>query len=64
MTIQTPKRLLMDFYLNLLAIPVDGSFRIANQSLYSETLYALASELGADQQTIQDIFERMASEDK
>lgn len=59
-----PKRLLMDFYLNLLAIPADSPFRIANRCLYSETLYALASELLVDSEEVQRIFERMASEDK
>lgn len=59
----SPNRLLFDFYLSLLAIPVDSPFRLKKQELYSEVLYAIASELDADQETVQNIFERMAAED-
>lgn len=61
---QNPKLLLMDFYLKLLAIPYDNIFRIKHQALYSEVLYTLAKQLDTDQQTVQDIFERMAQEDE
>lgn len=57
------KQLLADFYLDLLAIPPTDIFRITHQSLYSQVNQALAIELYSDNQTIQDIFERMASED-
>lgn len=59
---QNPKRLLMDFYLNLLAIK-EEPWRGQNQSLYSEVLYALASLLETDIEQVQNIFERMANED-
>jgi hypothetical protein len=59
----SPNRMLFDFYLSLLAIPQDSPFRIKKQSLYSEVLYAVASELDADAETVQNIFERMAAED-
>lgn len=55
--------LLMDFYLALLAIPVDNKFRIKNQLLYAHVLRALANELETDSETVQSIFERMARED-
>lgn len=56
------KQILADFYLELLAIPM-GAFRIQHQKLYAEVRGALADELETDEQTIQNIFERMASED-
>ncbi len=56
------KQLLADFYLDLLAIPM-CSFRIQRQKLYAEVRSALADELEIDDQTVQDIFERMAAED-
>jgi hypothetical protein len=58
------KTLLMDFYLNLLSIPANDIFRIANQTLYAEVRTALAIELDCDAETVQTIFERMASEDR
>ena len=57
------KQLLMDFYLNLLALPHDV-FRIRNQELYSKVRDAIAMELRSDPETVQNIFERMASEDR
>lgn len=57
------KQLLADFYLSLLAMPMDR-FRIQHQALYAQVRYALADDLECDEQTIQDIFERMAEEDK
>jgi len=58
------KQLLADFYLNLLAIPVNDIFRLTHQALYAQVLSALAIELEADVETVQSIFERMASEDR
>ena len=57
------KTLLSDFYLNLLAIPVNDIFRITHQRLYGTVREALAIELETDGEVIQNIFERMASED-
>ena len=57
------KRLLSDFYLNLLSIPVNDIFRITHQALYANVRTALAVELETDDETIQSIFERMARED-
>lgn len=57
------KQLLADFYLALLNIPATTIFRIENQELYGTVREALAKELGEDQETIQNIFERMAAED-
>lgn len=57
------KQLLMDFYLNLLALPHDSLFRCQNQSLYAHVRDVLAVELGIDPELVQNIFERMASED-
>lgn len=56
------KQLLADFYLELLAIP-QNKFRAQHQALYGHVRSALADELECDEQTIQNIFERMASED-
>lgn len=58
------KQLLADFYLALLAIPLGSKFRILNDRLYAEVRDTLAAELGEDIETIQNIFERMAQEDK
>lgn len=58
------KQLLADFYLELLAIPVTDIFRITHQSLYAQVRQVIAIELQSDNDTIQNIFERMASEDK
>lgn len=58
------KQLLMDFYLNLLALPKDSLFIRQNQYLYANVREVLAAELGSDPETVQDIFERMASEDR
>lgn len=58
------KQLLADFYLELLAIPVNNRFRILSQPLYATVLTTLAAELGEDAETVQRIFERMAQEDK
>ena len=57
------KSLLADFYLNLLAIPANDIFRITHQSLYATVRSSLAIELECDAETVQNIFERMASED-
>lgn len=58
------KTLLSDFYLNLLAIPVNDIFRITHQALYAQVVSTLAIELECDVETVQNIFERMASEDR
>ena len=58
-----PKYLLMDFYLNLLALPIDSKFRLYNQNLYAYIRDILAEQLSTDPETIQNIFERMAKED-
>lgn len=58
-----PKHLLMDFYLNLLALPIDSKFRLYNQNLYAYIRDILAEQLSTDPETIQNIFERMAKED-
>ena len=57
------KQLLADFYLNLLTLPHDA-WRARHQSLYALILNALADELESDPETVQCIFERMASEDR
>lgn len=57
------KTLLSDFYLNLLAIPVNDVFRISHQALYAQVCSALAIELETDAETVRNIFERMANED-
>jgi hypothetical protein len=57
-----PNRLLFDFYLSLLAIKQEP-WRSQNQSLYNETLYALAKIIHTDMETIRNICERMAAED-
>lgn len=57
------KQLLADFYLALLAIPATDIFRIRNQALYAQVLYAVAYQLGEEKETIQRIFERMTAED-
>jgi len=58
------KTLLSDFYLNLLAIPVNDIFRITHQDLYTQVVKTLAAELECDAETVQSIFERMVSEDR
>lgn len=58
------KTLLADFYLSLLAIPVNDIFRITHQALYAQIVSTLATELECDAETVQNIFERMANEDK
>lgn len=58
------KTLLSDFYLNLLAIPVNDIFRITHQALYAQVASTLAIELECDVEIVQNIFERMASEDR
>lgn len=55
------KQLLADFYLELLAIPVDSDFRLKHQELYGTVREALADMLECDSQIVQDIFERMAA---
>lgn len=57
------KHLIADFYLELLAIPLDDKFRRSNQSLYIIILLSLARELEQDEETVQRIFEAMAMED-
>lgn len=57
------KQLLADFYLDLLAIPATDNFRIFHQPLYAMIRDALALELDSDPETVQNIFERIASED-
>ena len=59
----TPKQLLMNFYLELLTIPINDKFRALNQRLYGEVLSTLAAQLGEDREVVQNIFERMAAED-
>ena len=56
------KHLLADFYLDLLALPHDA-WRAKHQGLYVLILNQLAAELVCDVETVQTIFERMASED-
>ena len=56
------KHLLADFYLDLLALPNDA-WRAKHQGLYVLILNQLAAELVCDVETVQTIFERMASED-
>lgn len=57
------KQLLMDFYLNLLALPVSTpGNNFAN--LRTETLRCLARELDTDIVIVAKIFERMAREDE
>lgn len=58
------KYLLMDFYLALLSIPNNDVFRIRNYTLYANVRNALAKELYEEPETIQNIFERMAREDR
>lgn len=58
------KQLLMDFYLELLMISPLDVFRYENQSLYGTVREALAKELDTDAEIVQNIFERMASEDR
>ena len=57
------KHLLMDFYLALLALPANDSFRSLNTSLYAEVRNTLAAQLGESAETVQNIFERMVAED-
>lgn len=61
---KTNRQLLSDFYLNLLAIPVNDIFRITHQDLYAQVVKTLATELECDAETVQNIFERMISEDR
>lgn len=56
------KQLLADFYLELLAIQYEPSFNLA--WLINHVKTALAKELETEEYTVQNIFERMASEDK
>lgn len=58
------KTLVMDFYLDLLSIPHVDIFRLTHQSLYAEVRTVLAIELETDAETVQNIFERMANEDR
>lgn len=59
------KQLLMDFYLVLLSFPPDSVFRVINQNrLYASVRDALAFELCEDAEVVQNIFEKMAMEDK
>lgn len=57
------KQLLADFYLDLLALPYD-EWRVRNSGLYTLVRNALVTELDSDMETVQNIFERMAMEDK
>lgn len=57
------KQLLADFYLELLKLPHD-EWRARHNAIYAEIRYALSDELQCDQETLQNIFERMAKEDK
>lgn len=59
---QNPNRLLFDFYLGLLAVKKEP-WRSQNQELYNATLYAIAKGIDTDVETVQNIFERMATED-
>ncbi len=58
------KQLLADFYLELLAIPATDQFRIKNISLYIHICRSLAVELDSDYNTVENIFKRMAAEDR
>lgn len=58
------KQWLMDFYLKLLSISPDNLFRLKHQKLYASVRDALAEEAGAEPEEIQNIFERMAQEDR
>ena len=55
------KQLLADFYLDLLAMPVE--FHDKHCQLYNSVLTSLRIELGEDANTVQRIFERMVEED-
>lgn len=55
-------QLLADFYLDLLALPHDV-WRDKNQYLYAAVRASLARNLCVDEETVQNIFERMAAED-
>lgn len=57
------KQLLADFYLDLLALPHDA-WRAKHQGLYALIVSQLAIELDSDPETIQNIFARMAGEDR
>lgn len=61
---RTRKQLLADFYLDLLAIPAHDAFRTTHMHLYAGLRHSLAKELGSDEETVQNIFESMASEDR
>lgn len=57
------KQLLADFYLALLAIPINDKFRIYNQRLYGNVRETLAWALEEEEEVVQRIFERMSAED-
>jgi len=57
------KQLLMDFYLNLLAISPLDRFRGLNQDLYGQVLHTLSKELNENPVIVKEIFERMVTED-
>ena len=57
------KQLLANFYLDLLALPYD-SWRVNHTHLYVKVRDALTDELESDSETVERIFERMASEDR
>lgn len=61
---RTRNQILADFYLDLLAIPVDDKFRMRHNNLYNAARQALAYELNISTETVRSIFEAMASEDR
>lgn len=56
------KQLLADFYLELLAMRREPDFNL--QWLADHVRNALANEISSNTLTVQNIFERMAEEDK
>lgn len=58
------KQLLADFYLELLAIPINDKFRTKHQQLYGSVREAMAAELYEEEESVQRIFEAMAAEDR
>lgn len=57
-------RMLSNFYLTLLIISPTDEFRIRNQYLYAAVRQALANSINEDEETIQNIFEKMVEEDR
>lgn len=58
------KKLLADFYFNLLMLKPTDRFRLTNQPLYAHIRDILADELDSTPEVVQNIFERMVVEYK